>query len=249
MKKFAVILIFLLFASYSPSSAYKTDEIEWAPAVEAALYKGDTLTNGPYMVKAVQFPSPVQGYKNLKGEILPDTLIEPMVYLELYKDNNFLKEVLLSNKSGAELDPDYEFMISGKEFLPANSRDWVLEYYKPWAKVAISLRGKPGLYANISTEKGIYTSGSDHIITARVEIKNNGDAVAENVDVILNTADLNLRGGPEGQLHQVYNELKKGESKSFEVVLIVPDLLDQKTYNLTVDTKGIDVKDLEYRST
>ena len=64
----------------------------------------------------------------------------------------------------------------------------------------------------------------------------------------MNIDELKLRGGTTDQLHQTYMELKKGESKSFEVVLIVPDLLDQKSYDLTVDTKSFDVKNLEYKS-
>ncbi|MFZ3383201.1 MAG: hypothetical protein WA144_04675 [Candidatus Methanoperedens sp.] len=249
MKRFVVLLIILWFASSFPVAAFTTDEIEWAPAVEGTLYKGNNITNLPYTVKAVQFPSPVRGFKNFKGEIIPETSVDPMVYLEVYKDGNFLKEVLLSTQSDAELDPDYEFKISATGFLPGNSKEWVMEYYKPWAKVAISLRGKPKLNVTVTTEKASYTSSSDQVITAKVDIKNNGDAIAENVDVILNSDGLALRGGNPGQLHQVYLELKKGESKSYEVTFLVPEVAFQKTYNLSADTKCFDVKDLEYRST
>lgn len=248
MKNFMVILLILLFTSSINAEAFNANEIEWASGVEGTLHKGQTLTNGPYMVKAVQFPAPVQGYKNGNGEIIPDTSVDPMVYLELYKDGNFLKEVIFSKQSGPEIYPDYEVLISGTDFLPGNSREWVQEYYNPWAKVAISLRGKPKLDVTVSTDKTSYTSSGDQIITARVEVKNNGDAVAKNVEVTLNIDELKLRGGATDQLHQVYMELRKGESKGFEVVLLVPDLLDQKSYNFTVDTKGFDVKNLEYNS-
>ena len=248
MKKFVVLLIILWFASSFPAAAFITDEIEWAPAVEGTLYKGNNLTNGPYMVKAVQFPSPVRGFKNFKGDIIPETSVDPMVYLEVYKDGTFLKEALLTMQSGPELDPDYEFRISATDFLPGNSREWVMEYYKPWAKVAVSLRGKPELNVTVTTEKASYTSSSDQIITAKVNIKNNGDAIAKNVDVFLNPDKLVLRGGGTGQLHQSYLELKKDESKSYEVIFLVPDVVDQTTYNLSADTKSIDVKNLEYKS-
>jgi len=249
MKHFTIILLTLLYASSIPAAAFLANEIEWAPAVEGTLYRGNTLTNGPYMVKALEFSSPVQGYKNGKGEIVPDTPVNPMVYLEEYKDGNFHREVLLTTQGGADIDPDYEVMISGTGFLPGNSKEWVQEYYNPWAKVAIALRGKPQLDVTVSTDKTTYTSSSYQIITAKVEVKNNGYAVARDVDVILNIDGLKLRGGTTDQLHRTYMELKKGESKTFEVVLIVPDLLDQKSYNLTVDTKSFDVKNLEYKST
>ena len=248
MRKFVVLLIIMWFASSFPAAAFITDEIEWAPAVEGTLYKGNTLTNGPYMVKAVQFPSPVRGFKNFKGEIIPETSVDPMVYLEVYKDGTFLKEALLTMQSGPDLDPDYEIKISATGFLPGNSKEWVMEYYKPWAKVAVSLRGKPELDVTVTTEKASYTSSSDQIITAKVNIKNNGDAIAKNVDVLLNPDKLVLRGGGTGQFHQLYLELKKGESKSYEVVFLVPDVVDQTTYNLSADTKSIDVKNLEYKS-
>ena len=248
MKNFLVILIILCFSGSFPASAFNANQIEWAPAIESTLYRGDTLTNGPYMVKAVQFPSPVQGYKTLKGEIIPDTPVDPMVYIELYKSGNIIKEVLLSMQSGAEIDPDYEIRVSGTGFPLGNSREWVQEYYKPWAKVAISLRGKPQLDVTISTEKTSYISTSDHFITAKVNVKNIGDAVARNVDVTFDAGDLKLRGDA-AELHQIFMEIKKGESKSFEVVLLVPDLLDPISYSLTADAKGFDVKDLEYKST
>lgn len=248
MRKYVVFFIILYFAGSITASGFSTNEIEWAPAVEGTLHTGESLSNGPYSVKAIQFPSPVQGHKTLKGDIIPDTPVDPMIYLEVYKNGIFLKEVLLSMQSGVEIDTDYEVMISGIAFLPGNSKEWVQEYYNPWAKIAISLRGKPKVEVAISTEKSSYTSGSDQIITAMVTVKNNGEASAKNVDIALNINELKLRGGSPEQLHQVYIELKKGESKSFEVILLVPDLFDQKSYSLTADTKSFDVKELEYES-
>lgn len=248
MKNFTIILLVLLCTSSIPAAAFLANEIEWAPAVEGTLYRGNTLTNGPYMVKALEFSSPAQGYKNGKGEIVPETPVDPMVYLEVYKDGNFQREVLLTMQGGADIDPDYEVMISGTGFLLGTSKEWVQEYYNPWAKVGIALRGKPKLDVTVSTDKTTYTSSSSQVITAKVEVTNNGYAVARNVDVTLNIDGLKLRGGTTDQLHQVYMELNKGETKSFEVVLLVPDLLDQKSYNLSVDTKSFDVKNLEYKS-
>lgn len=247
MAKIVYILIILLLAFPISTSAFIPNEIEWAPAVEGTLYIRDSLTNGPYTVKAVQFSSPVQGFKNGKGEIVPYETVDPMAYLEIYKDGNFLKDAILSPQSGPDIDSDYEVMISSMGFPSGNSREWVQEYYKPWAKVAVSLRGKPELDVTITTEKTTYTSGSDQIITAKVELKNSGDAVAKNVDVTFNVDELKLRGGSTTQLHPVFMEIKKGETKSFEVVLLVPDLLDDKSYSLTADVKSFDVKNLEYK--
>lgn len=248
MAKIVYIFMILLFAGSIQASAFIPNEIEWAPAVEGTLYMGNNLTNGPYTVRAIQFSSPVQGFKNGKGDVVPDTPVDPMAYLEVYKDGNFLKDAILSLQSGPDIDQDYEVMVSSSGFPSGNSQEWVQEYYKPWAKVAVSLRGKPKLDVTVSTEKTTYTSGSDQIITAKVELVNNGDAVARNVDVVFNVDELKLRGGSTNQLHPVFMEIKKGETKSFEVVLMVPELLDDKSYSLTADVKSFDVKNLVYKS-
>jgi len=192
MRNFTIILLIILYTSSIPATAFLANEIEWAPAVEGTLYRGNTLTNGAYMAKAKEFSSPVQGYKNGKGEIIPDTPVDPMVYLEVYKDGYLQREVLLTIQSGPDTDPDYEVMISGSGFLPGTSKEWVQEYYNPWAKVAIALRGTPKLEVTISTDKTTYTSNSDQTITAKVQVTNKGNAVAKNVEVTLNIDDLQL---------------------------------------------------------
>jgi len=42
--------------------------------------------------------------------------------------------------------------------------------------------------------------------------------------------------------------MEKGTSQSFEVILLVPDLIDQKSYNLSASSKGYDVKELAYNA-
>ena len=240
-----IAFMFIIISILDPISAaaYSADQIEWAPASEGTLYRGNSFTNGPYTVKAVEFSAPVQGHKGVKGDIVPDTYVEGMVNLELYKDGTYIKNIILSGQSGADIEDDYEVMISPSEFLSGNSREWVLEYYQPWVKVAISLRGKPKLDTTVTTDKKSYATGSDQIITATIEIKNNGDAVAKNVDVNVNTDGLKS----DSQLHQVYVDIKKGETRTFEVKLSVPNLIDEKSFTLTADVKGYDVKDIEYK--
>jgi len=198
------------------------------------------------MVKAVQFPSPVQGFTDFSKNIVPETPVNPVVYLEVYKNGNLLKDVVLNTQSGADIDPDYEVNIAVTGILGGNAREWVFEYYKPWATVSLSLRGKPKLEVTVTTDKTTYTSNTDDILSAKVEVKNTGTAVARNVDVNLNPGQLLLRGGTDSQFHHNYLELKKGETQSFSVILLVPKVSAAKSYPLSVDAKGYDVKDLEY---
>lgn len=246
MKNVLIIILIILLINIPLAASFTSNDIEWAPAKEGTLYKGDSLTSEPYMVKAVQFPSPVQGFRDFNKNIVPETPVIPMVYLEVYKNGALMKEIVMNTQSGADVDPDYEVNIAVTGILGGNAREWVFEYYKPWATVSLSLRGKPKLEVTVTTDKTTYTSSTDDILTAKVEVKNTGNAVARNVNVNLNTGELMLRGGSNSQFHHNYLELKKGETQSFSVILLVPKVSAAKSYPLSVDAKGYDVKDLEY---
>ncbi len=198
------------------------------------------------MVKAVQFPAGVPGVKDIKGNILPETDVDPMVYLEIYKNGVMIKEIVMIIGSEAYIDPDYEVKISTTGFIARNAKEWVLEYYNPWATVSIQKRALPKLEVTVTTDKTTYNSNSAEIIRAKVEVKNTGNTFLKQVDVDLNIGELKLRGGELSQLHMYYNRLNKAETQSYEVVLLVPDLIDQRSYNLSAKTKGYDVKDLAY---
>lgn len=248
MRIYIVLIIILFCVSISPAASFSTSDIEWAPAVTGTLYKGNSLSNGEYTVKAVELASPVQGYKNLKGEIVPEVPVEPSVLLDIYKNGVFVREIVLTLQTGAYIDPDYEVMLSATEFTAKNSRDWVYEYYNPWAKISISLRGKPKLELTVKTDKTAYTSNSDQAITATITIKNSGDAFAENVDLNLNIGDLKPRSGDVRELHHYYTRMNKGESLSFDTILIVPNLIDQKSYDLGMNAKYNDLKGIGYNT-
>lgn len=249
MRRYLMALFVILWwVSISSAVIFGPGDIEWANAVEGTLYKGGTLTNGEYMVKAVQFASAVQGTKDLNGNIVPETDVDPSVLLEIYKNNVLIKEVVMTLQSGAYIDTDYEFKISATGFTPRNAKEWVFEFYKPWAKISLAMRGKPKLEVTVTTDKTTYTSYNDRIITAKIEIKNSGQAFAKNVDVNFDVGELKLQGGYISQLSPYYYKIEKGTTQSFEVMLIVPELLDQKSYNLSADAKDYDAKEVEYKS-
>jgi uncharacterized repeat protein (TIGR01451 family) len=242
MRWYLVVIIILLSANLAASFA--PGDIEWASAVTGTLHKGESLSNGNYTVKVVQLASPVPGYKDFNGNIVPEDPVEPSALLDIYKNGVFMQEIVLTLQTGAYTDPDYEVMISATDFTAKNAKEWVYEYYNPWVAIGISLRGKPKLEVTVTTDKTAYTSSRDLIITANVEVKNRGDAKARNVDVNLNADDLQVRGGDARQLHQYYNTLEKGDSQNFDAILLVPSLIDQQSYSLKADTKGADVKDI-----
>jgi uncharacterized repeat protein (TIGR01451 family) len=244
-----IIIIIILFLEIPIVSSFTSSDIEWAPATEATLYKGGNLTNGPYSVIAVQFPTSVRGFKNYKNEIEPETSVLPMVYLEIYKNGGLMKEIVLAPQSSSEIDTDYEVKVSLSDILPGNSRDWVDVYYNPWAKVSISLRGKPKLEVKVTTDKTDYVSNTDDILTATVEVKNTGDAVARDVEVDLDPGVLQIRGGSTSQFHQTYLKLEKSETQTFNVIFLVPKVAADTEYLMGVKAKGYDVKNIEYQAT
>lgn len=248
MRRYLAVLIIILYFT-NLAASFSPNDIEWAAGTIGTLSKGGTLTNGQYMVKAVQFPSPVPGIKDINGNIVPETDVEPMVLLNIYKNNVLIKENLIMNlQTEAYIDPDYEVKVSATGFPAKNDKIWVYEYYNPSASISIATRAKPKLDVTVTTDKSAYTSYTDNIITAKVTVTNSGDARAKNVDVNLNIGELSLRGGDTSQLHQYYYMMEKGTSQSWEVILVVPELIDQKSYTLSAEAKGFDVKDLEYKA-
>ncbi|VVB95592.1 Uncharacterised protein [uncultured archaeon] len=248
MKRFAVLILIFYLAGLASGATFSPNDIEWAAEVSANLGKGGTLTNGDYMVKAVEFPAPVQGLKDINGNWVPETEVDPMVYIEIYRKGVLLREFVLTPQTEPYIDPDYEVKVSGKSYMSRTAKEWILQFYSPSATVSVQTRAKPKLEVTIATDKGAYTSYSDKAMTATVTVKNTGEAFLKNVDVRLDIGDLKLRGGSIDQLHQFYYRMDKGTSQSFEVILVVPELLDQKSYTLSAQAKGYEVKDAEYNA-
>lgn len=273
-RKCAVIIIAMLFVSGLAISvegiegtSFNPSDIEWGKGVSNTLYKDGMLTNGEYSIKVVEFSSPVPGIKiieNGKTKIIPANPVEQAVHIGLYKDGVFIKEILLTIYSGIYISEDYEIKISATEFLPSNAKEWIVEYYKPWAKITIQKRGRPGFDVtfNFNPEKRIginkdnknrisYFNGDTFIVN--VVLKNGkdasgnivGDAVAKNVDVYLDIGQLILLSDPS-KLHYSYNEILKDGSMSFDVMFGVPKMIEEQEFNLSVRQKFYDVKGAEY---
>ncbi len=246
MRSPAYFILFCYLVGTASAASFSPGDIEWGTAVSGTLSKGGTLTNGDYMVKAVQFPSPVQGLKDINGNWVPETPVDPMVYIEVYRKDVLLTEYVLAPTSEPYIDPDYEVKVSGTDFMAKNAKEWILQFYNPSATISIQTRAKPNIEVTVTTDKSTYTSYTDDIIKATVTITNSGQAFLKNVEVNLDIGDLKLRGGSISQLHQYYPRLEKGTSQSFDVILVVPQLIDQKSYAFSAEAKGYDVKDFEY---
>lgn len=248
LRYLAILIIILCSITLSSAASYSPGDIEWGTPATGTISKGGTLTNGEFMVKAVQFTSPVPGIKDINGNIVPETDIVPMVFLEVYKNGVLIKEIVMNLQSEAYIDPDYEVKVWASGFTAKNAKEWVFEYYNPSATISISTRATPKLEVTVTTDKSAYTSYSDFIITAKVTVTNSGEGRAKNIDINLDPGELKLRGGDTSQLHQYFYKLEKGATQSFEVILVVPELIDQQSYTLSANAKGFDIKDMEYKA-
>src|SRR5574337_402136 len=102
MKGYTALVIILLSASLASAADFNKDEIEWGANVSGTLYKGDTLTKAEYMIKVVEFTAPAAGtwvVENSQKKIVPEKPVEPMVYLEIYKNNTFMGDFALTMKN------------------------------------------------------------------------------------------------------------------------------------------------------
>ena len=243
--KIIPMLLFFIFSA-GLASAFSPSDIEWDSAVSSTLHKGGTLANGEYNVKAVEFSSPVQGIKDINGNWVPETDVDPMVMLELYRNDTLIKDFILNMRSESFIDQDYEVRVNASGFTAKNAKEWVMQFYDPSASISIQKRGKPKIEFTIETDKSAYFSYSDRAATAKVTVKNTGTAFMKNLDVGLDIGGLKTQGGDAGQLHQYYYRLEKGKTQDFSVVLVVPELIDERSYNLSVSAKGQDAKELEY---
>lgn len=244
----AILILILCSITLSSAASYSPGDIEWGTPATGTISKGGTLTNGEFMVKAVQFTSPVPGIKDINGNIVPETDIEPMVFLEVYNNGVLIKEIVMNLQSEAYVDPGYEVKVWASGFTDKNAKEWVFEYYNPSATISLQIRANPPkLEVSVTTDKTAYTSYDDNIITAKVTVTNSGESRVKNIDINLDPGELKLRGGDASQLHQYFYKLEKGASQSFEVILVVPELIDQKSYTLSANAKGFDIEDIEYK--
>lgn len=247
--KYIIGLIIAIWLMNIPSVyAFSEGDVDWASAISGTLYKEDMLTNGNYVVKAKEFSSPVMGIKTIGGNWVPEEDVEPMVIIDIYKKDVLLKEIGMKIGDGAYIDPDYEVRVSVTDLPAKNAKDWIYQYYNPWTTVNIQLRAVPKLEVTIDTDKSEYTSNGDTEIVVKTRVTNTGETFAKEVDLYLDpgVGGLEPRNGGSDQFHERYTRLEKGESKNFEVKLLVPNLLEEKIYTLNGTAKGYDIKDLEY---
>lgn len=239
------------------AQSFNPNDIEWESAASGTLHKNEKLTNGEYSVIAAQFSGPVFGIKDINGNWVPEEDVEPMVVLRIYRNDTFIKEIIMDLNSESYIDPNYEVKISTTGFPQKNEKIWIYQFYDPWITIDIQLRAVPSLSVDVTTDKDEYISyddgdlipNKDRMMTVKVTVTNNGDAFLKNIDIYLNVGELKLEEIKDNDLHQYFYKLEKGESASFDVILKIPEVTEKaekRSYILNATVKGYDVKDIIY---
>lgn len=249
---YQVLLITLILCATSITcSAYDPDDIQWAPEKSSKLHTDSTLTLDEYRVDVVELPSPVEGnvpVGRYEGDVEPDEPVTPFVILNLYKDGQLIKSDITlyggTDETNAYTTSDHELKIKATEFPSSTAKEWVYEYYNPWATISMRKRGIPELTVTVTTDKDSYNSRSYSHFKATIKLENTGDAYAKNLKLNIDTGGLTLK---TGTLTHTYQTLEKGEAFEEEITLGIPVSLDEKDFEITATATGYDLKEIEYR--
>lgn len=233
------ILIILLYVSSSclVTQAWEDkDLIHWTDEKTDTLDWGETFNNNIYTVEAYDFPR-----TNIKGQIGT-----PYVGVNLYKDEGLVySDSMLVND---QFKYDGEVKVTVMELMPSSDIHWQDDTYEPWAKIKIELRGLPDLDVVLETEKDddkdIFKLTNSKI-PVTINIKNDGDASLEDVDIYIDTNGIEFyQSSPDKKLHYTHGNINPGASiDEIYFELSIPSHMKDTNYDITVNVTGIDQKD------
>ena len=233
------ILIVLLYISSSCLlvQAWEDDDlIYWADEKTAELEWGETLDNDIYTIEAYDFPR-----IDIKGNI-------STVYVGV---NLYENDVLVASNSMVVFEEwkyDGEVLVTVVEIMPSSDIHWHNDTYEPWAKIKIELRGLPDLDIVVETEKDddedIFQLTNSKI-PVTINIKNEGEAPLEDVDLYIDTDGLEFyQFSPNKKLHYTPDDINKDASiDEIYFELSIPSHMKDTEYNISVNVTGIDQKD------
>ncbi|WP_440956426.1 BatD family protein [Methanosarcina sp. Mfa9] len=227
----ALLVVFIL--SCLSTAALAADDVEWVEKLnDKKLYWGDSVTVGGYVVKAEDFHD------------------EGTVFVTISKDGEELKSGPLA--AGLELEYDDEIKVYAQkvdpnyEIIKKNGVEFKTDNWNPYAQLDILLRGKPGFDIDVDTDQDSYDpkSASDSRIDVTINVKNDGDAKAENVVLTIDTAGLEVISG---KTKYTYTKVLKGEAlEPITLTLKTPAPWEDTNYKIIVKTEFEDFKGEEY---
>ena len=235
MKSFYVFLLLALFLN--TAYAYSEDDLEWAGSNSKELYLGDMITNGIFTVKVSDFPT-------------ADLKENKFVGIKLYENGIQVAEyALIENEDYIYHD---SIRISVME-LSIPKTDWASGLpEQSWAKIKLESRGIPGFNVKFETDKDDYPAYVSQI-EMDLTIYNSGDAKADDVNIYIESDDLELI---DSEKHYHYSDIEKGEridhktgTVEFDPVPLkfsVPSVIMDTEFNVIVRIEYTDITGMNY---
>lgn len=233
-KKLALITLLAAFFILAFSIiSFAEEDIEWVEKQDGKiLYWGDTVTVNDYVIKAEDFNDDKQAFVSISkdGEKLKTAPLS--AGLEVVYDDRI-------KVYAQEVDPNYETIEKdGKEFKTGN--------WNPYAKLDILIKGEPEFDIEVETKKDTYDSKStgDSAIDVSIEIKNEGDAKAENAVLTIDTAGMEVL---KGKTKYTLGEVLKDETlEPVNITVKAPKPWEDTDLNITAKITCVDVRDEKY---
>jgi hypothetical protein len=230
-----VALLVLLVLSHV-ASAYSEDEIKWNYAGAETMYKNDTYELGSYTIEIVDF-----------------AVASGMVFLNISCGNESIDSILCNgtkcNESN-ELVYDDEIKLEVTE-VSGDPQLWIGEVGMPHAEIEFYERRIPELTVSISSYKEEYPPYMPDI-PVTIEIKNRGDIEIEDVEVMIDAGGLSVldRGFNTeiagGRVRATFENITDGDKESIHLRFVVPHLPDLRSFTITANATGNDIKDVRY---
>lgn len=254
-----VALAFLFYILIDVGDAYDQNELEWDDMLTGTMQNNGYLIVDNYKIKVVDFPPPVKGTKDTKGNIVPETPVDPYVMLDLYDGPEVVERFALTLNESHIYNDAMRFIL--KDIPPSNSKDWVYQNYNPWAEVTVQKVKMPNFDISIKmeetvsrkvrrTEEGEETvteitrektafGYNDNYAEVKIEINNTGSN-AKDIDVLIYTEGLRIiKGRPK----EHYYFWESNKTTNLDIGIEIPKILQgSKTYNITVVVSGYDIR-------
>jgi uncharacterized repeat protein (TIGR01451 family) len=227
LKKSLICLLLSIYVLCLPALAYTVDDIEWKDSADktGTLTWGGTLAMDSYIIKAEDFNK--DGFVSIS-----------------ISSNNQIKAIspLYVGESLRYRDTDNgnDVMVI-VDSVTLNIDSWTGNMKDPKVAIKVYKRAYPNMKIEISTDKDTYDprlTGSS-IITATINIKNEGDAKAYNMDVEIDSCGMQQTSG---KIKYSFNDVE--EDKVLEPIVVkfkAPEYWDQTKIDFKITTKSKDI--------
>ncbi|SES93371.1 conserved repeat domain-containing protein [Methanococcoides vulcani] len=233
-RKVLIILLMVVCVFSFTASAYTLDDIEWKSTETNTLHWGHSFENGEakddsydtYVIKVEDFS--VDGFASIS----------------ISRDDQIKTVGFISNGQSFEYRDEeggQDIKVFASE-LKLNIDPWTGNMEDPTVKLEIWRRGVPEFDIDIDTEKDEYDprspSDPNEVVTT-ITIKNDGYAEANDVEIIISPASMELA---DGKLKYNLFTLAKDEiAEPIEVSLEIPHLWEETDLDINVTVRAKDI--------